>query len=46
MSEVLGEHDFCQAEKAENTVPRTNYAVKYAIVRGPLKVGFGEGGHS
>ena len=23
-------HDFCQAEKAENTDPRTNCAVKYA----------------
>ena len=30
------EHDFCQAEKAENTDPRTNYAVKYATVRGHL----------
>ena len=30
------EHDFCQAEKAENTDPRTNYAVKYAAARGHL----------
>ena len=30
------EHDFCQAEKAENTDPRTNYAVKYASARGLL----------
>ena len=30
------EHDFCQAEKAENTDPRTNYAVKYATARGHL----------
>ena len=30
------EHDFCQAQKAENTDPRTNYAVKYATARGHL----------
>ena len=30
------EHDFCQAEKAENTDPRTNYAVKYATARAHL----------
>ena len=30
------EHDFCQAEKAENTDPRRNYAVKYATARGHL----------
>ena len=29
-------HDFCQAHKAENTPPRTNYAVKYATARGHL----------
>ena len=35
VSEVFGyEHDFCQAEKAGNTDPRTNYAVKYATARG------------
>ena len=28
--------DFCQARKAENTDPRTNYAVKYATARGRL----------
>ena len=28
------EHDSCQAQKAENTDPRTNYAVKYATARG------------
>ena len=28
--------DFCQARKAENTNPRTDYAVKYATVRGRL----------
>ena len=33
------EHDFCQAEKAENTDPRTNYAVKYATARGCLSFG-------
>ena len=31
------EHDFCQAQKPENTDPRTNYAVKYATARGHLK---------
>ena len=31
------EHDFCQAEEAEKTDPRTNYAVKYAIARGHLR---------
>ena len=25
--------DFCQARKAENTDPRTDYAVKYATAR-------------
>ena len=30
------EHDFCQAKKAENIDPRTNYAVKYATARGHL----------
>ena len=28
------EHEFSQAQKAENTDPRTNYAVKYATARG------------
>ena len=37
------EHDFCQAQKAENTDPRTNYAVKYATARGHLKL-FGHTG--
>ena len=31
-------HDLCQAEKAENTDPRTNYAVNYATARGHLIV--------
>ena len=31
------EHEFCQAEKAENTDPRANYAVTYATARGHLK---------
>ena len=31
------EHDFCRAQKAENTDPRTNSAVKYATARGNLK---------
>ena len=30
--------DFCQARKAENTDPRTNYAVKYATARGRLRL--------
>ena len=30
------EHDFCQAQKAENTDPRTNHAVKSATARGHL----------
>ena len=30
-------HYFCQAQKAENTDPRTNYAVVYATARGHLK---------
>ena len=30
------EHDFCQAQKAENTDPRTNYVAKYATARGHL----------
>ena len=30
------EHDFCQAQKVENTDPRTNYAVKYVTARGHL----------
>ena len=29
-------HDFCQAQKAENTHARTNHAVKYATARGHL----------
>ena len=33
------EHDFGQAEKAENTDPHTNYAVKYATARGHLTLG-------
>ena len=33
------EHDFCQARKAENTDPRTNYAVKYATAGGHLTQG-------
>ena len=32
------EHDFWQAQKAENTDPRTNYAVKYATARGHLRL--------
>ena len=32
------EHDFCQADKAENTDPHTNYAVKYATARGHLLI--------
>ena len=35
------EHDFCQAQKAENTDPCTNYAVKYATARGHLNLGRG-----
>ena len=31
------EHDFGRAQKAENTDPRTNYAVKYATARGHLR---------
>ena len=31
------EHDICQAQKAENTDPRTTYAVKYATARGHLR---------
>ena len=30
-------HDFRQAQKTENTDPRTNYAVKYATACGHLK---------
>ena len=30
--------DFCQARKAKNTDPRTNYAVKYATARGRLNL--------
>ena len=30
------EHHVCQAQKAENTDPRTNYAVNYATARGHL----------
>ena len=30
------EHEFCQAQNAENTDPRTNYAIKYATARGHL----------
>ena len=30
------EHDCCRAQKAENTDPCTNYAVKYATARGHL----------
>ena len=33
------EHDFCQAEKDENTDPRANYAVKYATARGHRNFG-------
>ena len=36
MGSLGHEHDFCQAGKAENTDPRTYYAVKYAAVRGHL----------
>ena len=32
------EHDFCQAHKAENTDPRTNYVVKSATARGSLSL--------
>ena len=32
-------HDFCQAQKAENTDPRANYALKYATARGLQTVG-------
>ena len=44
------EHNFCQAQKAENTDPSTNYAVKYATAHGHLRdedlpmVFFGGGG--
>ena len=31
------EHDFFRAQKAENTDPRRNYAVKYATARGHLR---------
>ena len=31
------DHDFCKAQKAENTDPCPNYAVKYATARGPLR---------
>ena len=31
------EHDFCQAGKAENTDPRTNYAVKICYCLWPPK---------
>ena len=31
------EHDFCRAQKAENTDPRTDYAVKHATARGNLR---------
>ena len=31
------EHNLCQAQKAQNTDPRTNYAVKYATARGHLR---------
>ena len=31
------EHELCQAQKAENTDPRTNYAVKYATARDHLR---------
>ena len=34
---IRHEHEFCQAQKAENTDPRTNYAVKYATARGHLR---------
>ena len=30
------EHNFCQTPNAENTDPRTNYAVKYATARDRL----------
>ena len=36
MSEVLGTNMSFQAEKAGNTDPRMNYAVKYATARGHL----------
>ena len=37
VSEILDTFsDFCQAQMAENTDPRTNYAVKYAAARGHL----------
>ena len=33
-------YDFCQAQKAQNTDPSTNYAVKYATARGhPVRSG-------
>ena len=38
------EHDFCQAEKAAHTDPRTNSAVKYATARGHLILETGIGG--
>ena len=31
------EHDFCRAEKAENTDSRTNYAVQNATARGHIR---------
>ena len=31
-------NELCQAQKAENTDPRTNYAVKYATARGHLRL--------
>ena len=37
---VGNEHEFDQAQKAESTDPRTNYAVKYATARGHLRITF------
>ena len=37
------EHYFCQAQKAENTDPHTNYAVKYATASGHLRLKKREG---
>ena len=36
------EHDVCQAEKAESTDPRMNYAAKYATARGHLTSEFAD----
>ena len=40
MSEVLGMNMTFVSQKAENTDPRANYAVKYATARGHLRMRF------